>query len=1185
MASRTLVTIAVTAFIALVSQQSSSQESVSGSVSAANRSFQEAISGPKSRVYAGTILTVNVVNGQADINFVHRERRKCKWYGKCWYERWIDHNFKSPTGEMWPIQYQLVDENGATVAGSMVISADKTVKIKAPISPTEYPSSFRLQARFADTQQVTIDPNRTNGVFELQVSFDTSVRLSTFPKFLNNGAFLPLAREIGPMIELDVWTREDGSSALSRALVNYARVSFPSENALKKEEHFKLLEIAQSLDPESDTVSRALVDHYVATGNFSSASDEINSKLELREQQLDGDPNNRSLRLALAKDYAFLAALTEREGTLLTPQAYKRVDSLYDRSVRHATRANSRELLAKILSARATLLRKSNTPTGLADAANAQRHVVELLGRSINGNVVSLSPDNKYLLVTKRPPTTGMINQKIGEIKSDRDLQSRALGFPEMETKRKITPLFVGTSGDVLVDDGGILSVMDLDSNGKFVVEQIDNVTFQKAQRYRGGIFGITKNGERFRISVLPQGGELESIPFGLAADLDKIPLSSTEEEIIEAESRNLSNLYDFSVSEKANVSVVYGRTKNPAIRAFEIFGKQLRPLNITHNFDNATIRELSVSPSGKHLAIFYTRTPVLDPQPDPPPADEFFLEIIPTSGGEPRTFSFSDFPGTVENPAQFISNISALTFSSDGRFLAILSSIDIIRIDVKTGFVSRVEAIDSSPTPYEGIPHLFGLDNEGALVAAARNLDGGPGKIFRLSYDAQSGTYSSNPDRKSVANRVLETRDIVIHFRDGTLNVGIPRYTRGEFSVLNLDTLETYTFDGQAVHFDDVQLLSGGRFMVSVDTLTNSIVLVDLVAGAALPPINPVTDLDSKAENDGTALRPIVFPLVDTNRWCLIWLDRQTSSVRFVSKYEGSKRLSTFEFDDGLLTSIIEALKPTIEHEAVRAQGGPVTSSARFVLSFNESEHVDRVAPHRTPMVTISHALEEFAAVSTLLELPAPLNDPIRVPVLDITRDEMQIEYVKAPRYGRVVGLKRNDDGRNKMLLEHQGRFKIFSEEGTEIAILSPAIPDGETLLQSIFVPKFTELGNVAGSTVVFLIRNPDGLARVTYAFINETGDSVINCGFCDPSYFRPEKFYKSGSDTFPPAELVSLVGESQAVVAVPRDDKFMIYSRRSNGLPSDEIPLDRIGMISEEGRHIVRSKNRAVEIYSRLH
>lgn len=1142
------------------------QGKVDGSVQAARRSFNDAISGPKSRVFAGVNVTIKVVSGQADINFRHRERRKCKWYGKCWYERWIDHNFKSPTtNNMWPISYQLVDDNGNVVSETKTTTPARELTISAPKSATEFNKSYRLQARFADTPQ-PIDPNRTNGVFGLEVSFDSAERIKTFPDFLNNGTFLPLAREIEQMLQLDVWTREQGKSDLARALVNYARVFFPTEDSLKQTEHFKLLEIAQGLDPNSDSVSRALVDHYVARGDFSSASDEIRSKLAAREEELKANPNNREQRLSLSRDYAFLAALTEREGTLLTSKEYERLDSLFDRAVRHAERANSREVLSRILSSRAEILRKTNTGNGLSKAIEAQEKVVKLLGQSFNGELVSLSPDKRYALISKAPASTGMINQPIASVQTDQILQSNRIEHPDMLTKRSVKPLDLGASGDVLIDDGGILSLMRLDESGTFKVTPIENVLFNSAGFYENGIFGISRGANGYAFSFLPNSMSLESIPFGGPNDLDTIHVRGANDDEIKQNKNKLPDIFNFSSSEKSNEVVIIGKGVNPDKRAFKIVNAQALPVSLNHwDLTNARVEKFVLSPTGTHLAAFVFRS-----SSDDPPQQIPSIEIVPLDGAEPKIFR------QIELPENFkIGETGGLVFSQNGSVLAALSNIVIVRIVVESGLVSPTTAVSGVAGRHIAMPSLFGLDNEGALIAAVSSEDGYSGTLFRLVFDQVRDRFGDNPQRLPVANRILQTPNIVILANDGELNIGVPRHTFGEFAVIDLSNGPKNKSAGRAVHYDSSRLLSGGRFILSVDNLSNSVIIHDLDNGDEFPPINPVSDLVGLIDNDGVTLQPRVIALRSADEWALLWSDTRTGGIEFVSKYKGAEKFGdTLTLGDAALADVSQQLSRTLETEPAKAAGFGSEPKAIFVLADAEQNLGSKLSTN--PLITVKHALSDIPTLEAFNQIAEPeLKGPLKYPIVNLEDGELAKVEIESERYGTIIGFDQTSASvlfaRNKQLFLRDNKANIKSITPTN-AFGDPV----ETPKHVVFMSNSARNGNLAGAVVAFLMENSGRRVRADYRFFDTSGVEAMPCRFCSDVGTSNKV-----AQNFNLLDLVGMVDISNSTFALPINDKLMIFTPEFGTFPIDELPLGLARQLSHASRHVVQIESGASQIF----
>ncbi|TNH40946.1 hypothetical protein [Paracoccus haeundaensis] len=1137
-------------------------QSMTGTVAPANRDFADVVSGPQSKIFAGTDIDVDIVGGQADINFVHRERRECTWYGRCWYDRWIDHRFYAPNE--WPegIEYRFINEDNPSEMSDVVVLNSQNKRIRAPLtSPGRYGASYRLQARVRGD----IDPNRTRGTYELRVNVDTAFRHDNFVKYLNNGGFSPVAADLAPMLQLDVWTRQQHREGLVRSLINYASIVFPtiSPDKLKTEEHFKVLEVAKLIDPNSTVLSRALATYYVDQGDYASAGLQIKEGIKRKEEQLKSDQSNttvqnlRSLRIDLATDYAHLGGLAEREGSLASSADYERVDSIFVRAADHARGANARDLLARVLTSRAKILRKSRTLEALERSGVSFQAARALLGRPISGTLLHTTMNGSHALMADSDPSRGVVFEKIDSLADEAALEGQQLPYPAVRTNKGLTPLDIGSDGSVLVDDGGVLSWMSLSDPGNVDLRTVENVHFTEAHVYRDGVLGRVRDATGASTLQYLHGSEGPR-PV-LTADL--LTLGGPDQWLMAA-SRGANHaaiaLRGSSATQKFHTFELSENSPSAVLS----WGLERPDSEVTH---------IALSDAGDQIAFIIRDT-----------AGQAELFVGNIDGSNLRSvYATSNDPNGLA-----LGQAAGLVFEADGGSLLSVAGNKLLYVDLLNPAAQAVlTPINLTSTSAKVINGTFGLDNSGSLVVGVIDEGRGNGFLFRLAYDQSTGEFELNPERLKIANMILAEHVPIFLESRGDIYVGLSRPSQNKVSVVQL-TNGTVVGRRELPVDAGARLLEGASYIVYSDAMANSVVVTTVSSEAEPLLISAKEDLKGipLGINERAKLRPVVLSGLARDEWLLAWTERISGNVRYISRYVGpSKQGETFEFSVRQYSELIDTLIPVASQVSV----GPTDLQPGFRLSLIGGIHS---GSQPLPVVSFSSQLSRGSYRSQLDAANA--NAPLQIPVFDLsTWPPAPVNIIAKPTtqvqaFSRSTGVSIGVEatGANDM------RYVLLRGDGSDQPIAASSMLQADEVAESplIVIPgPLTTDGNLQGTSLISLVRTAQGTHSVRHANVTADG-TILNCASCgsySASIGSPYSLFSAAGDVRTDADWTLLKGfasssEAWGVLSGPS----VIMLDKKSGTILDEVPLGVPYSLFSSKAHLVISPEKMGLLYSPL-
>ncbi|MDW9788518.1 hypothetical protein GOB29_28735 [Sinorhizobium meliloti] len=1126
--------LSLIALLALLASWPAMAQSINGTVAAQNRSFHDTLSGPGAKMFAGVSLDVAVTSGQADINFVHRERRKCKWYGKCWYERWIDHNFKA-SGE-WPIEYRIVNsvDPGDVVASERFENGKG--RIVVPMKALRaYGSSYVLQARFAGD----IDPNRTSGAFSVTVTVDAGPRIADFPRFLNNGSFLPSAADLSSMLQLDTWSTKLGADLIVKSLVNYAQSSFPT--ASDSEEHFRLLEIARSLAPNSTQVSRALANHYVDTGDYATAGDELRKTIKNLEEDLKKADNKtgRTIRIGLAEAYAQLAALAEREGSLLTTADYAKMDTLFGTGLEYAKLANGRDALARIHTNRAKILRKSNRVESLAAAVTGFQEAGRLLGKPLDETFLSVAPDQRYALFAATPMSTGIVFEPVESLAGDIELEGKPLPAAKVRTNKGLKPLDLSNAGYVLVDDGGVLSRLMLDD---FSLETIDNVQFVEAQTFLNGVLGRSRDKSGSLSLQYIYGSQAP-------AALGDIDVRNADNVIVENESN-----WMYSASPGSDSALLIKRGLNPEIRLYKFSALGASKQSVVPSITDGEVTIFALSDKGDRFAAIVKR------------ADRYDLVVAPIDGSDYKVY-YTSINGT-DSPVP-LGDASGIVFAIDGNYIFTVSGNRMLSVNLRDAGSQPVDTtLNLLNSQTKVSKNNFGRDNTGAIVAGAVDHSQPNGFVFRMPLK-EDGTFDLNHQRYPLSNRVLEIGLPVFVNVNGKNFVGVARPSESEVSVLDISTGLALGRRAMSVT-NNLHLLTGGRYVVTLDDIANAALIYDIRSTVEPSIIAASTDLAAFNLEDDR--RQKLYPRVVAGRveseWFVLWTNIETDSIDYVSRYIGpTKDGSTMRLDISQYQTVVDAIRATAD------KLGETNPRTRFSLS----DRLVGVGGRDTFIITLRSALSDNFAKAQLDPLTDDLKGLLEFPVIDLANWPAEPFMVMQPRNSQIIAY----DARSHDIMRSEAKAMFLRKgDGSVDAPLTFA-PEPDSVVASgpIFLPHTrSDQGNLYGGAAVYLL-NKGGRLGLRYTFLDAQSGVEVPCVPCEGQW-ADENLSQILSANFVGANWVSS-GSREIVVA--SEQKLLLYTK-GDLTPRDELPAAVPVSIFSADRHLTTSSSARASIFNRV-
>lgn len=1121
-------------------------ESAIGTVMAANRDFADVLSGPDAKIYAGTVISPEITGGNLDINFVHRENRKCTWYGKCWYDRWIDHDYYDAT-RVWPngIEYRFVsDSNERDVSETLTVTGPGA-KLAAPLrSSGAYNTAYRLQARISGN----IDPNRTTGAYSLRISVEAGPRIAEFVKFLNNGSFLPQAAEIGPMLQRDTWSRRHASKEdLVRAIVNYAQVVFPTSDSTKSEEHYKLLEVARSIDPNSPQLSRALVNHYTTQGDYAAAGAELRKSIKDKEASLLVATGNRSVRSSLAADYAQLAALAEREGSLASLGDYARADALFARAVDLASQAGARAVKARILGSRARILRKSNNKESLERASASFDDALSLLGKPLSGYVVSAAPNGKAALLAVATPSRGIVFQNINDLRASAALEGKSIENPDVRTNTGLSFLDLSEDGAVLVDDGGIVSWLRMDARGRVDLKAIENVSFEEAQSYKGGVIGWVRNAAgKSSLQYLHGTNGPQPVPReGIDRDNWMLAAASGAAQVLLVKRGATPAFVRVSISADGSAVVT----------------------DLGLKIADREVRATAISSDGRRMAMIARHIP----------SGKHELHVGESDGSNLKVRYNNADPAT-----QFdLGASSGLVMSADGRYALSMTRNRLLSIDV--------EAPDGTP-PYDSsvggmsgtariVDKTFGLDNTGSLVAAFTDEEKGVGSVFRLPYDGRE--FSPSPVVFTVANQYL-TDGTPIFLQRGTHTfVGLSRASQNEVFVLDLAT-STEVSRAKLPAGDDTQLLTGAKYAIFTDQMTSSAIVSDLGARMRVG-FTATSDLKETgiAVDERARLRPRVLAGSMADEWFLAWLDRKSGHVKYISRYIGATKA-------GSTYALSIDRYPAVRDRAKALAGAIPASATPIGFSFSDASDTSATKGRAMPFLTVTSELSRADLRAKVEALPsAELKAALDVPVLRLTSWPPKETLLPSKLTGRIVAF---HEGPKVTVTSEGGTYYVYKPAAAEQMLFPPgSLPGvtGETLISPILFSGGTDdgKGTLTSSALSFMSKK-DSNVSLRHIALKEDG-SLLPCGPACAGTWVSEKDVSAllGSEGRSGAGdwnlMARFVSTDRSWFAVVDSRSTIFYSWADRTSVIDEIPMAIPYSVDRASGHVALGAGRIASGY----